>query len=103
MSLRTNVNILHLIIKCCVVIFLISFRRLKLSPDERRSQQTSAISGEGTLLIDQQFLFQVFRPICPEMENKTVSAGSRRGVREQKAGGSSSDLQERNKEECLLV
>ena len=37
----------------------LSLFRLKLSPDERRSQQTSIVSGSGTVLIDQQFLFQV--------------------------------------------
>ena len=40
-------------------LFNINFSRLKLKPDERRSQQSSAISGVGTIMVDQEFLFHV--------------------------------------------
>ena len=33
--------------------------RLKLVPDERRSQQSSTLTGAGTIMVDQEFLFHV--------------------------------------------
>ena len=33
--------------------------RLKLQPDERRSQQSSTLTGAGTIMVDQEFLFHV--------------------------------------------
>ena len=40
---------------CCTFLFL----RLKLIPDERRSQQSSTLYGAGTIMVDQEFLFHV--------------------------------------------
>ena len=37
----------------------ICFSRLKLIPDERRSQQSSTLYGAGTIMVDQEFLFHV--------------------------------------------
>ena len=50
--------------------------RLKLIPDVRRSQNSSVLTGMGTIIVNQEFRFTVSMPIKSAIEPQLCATGA---------------------------
>ena len=87
----------------CANVHNIFFWRLKLVPDERRSQQSSTLYGSGTILVDQEFLFHVNMYRISILHLKLQFPGSFNWARESRSEWRRPNLQGRPEKKCLLV